>query len=850
MLNDLTDGSDDATAIKKKVTADPLADAGLTVPGAANGPGSPTGAPAPTAGQSSDTMGMGGNQIATPFSSTSAAPPTSSLTPSAPTPTPLSQAPMITPSPALQTPTTMATPMSAFNPGSQTPPSTYTPAPGLSATSSASASPAPAQPADSPPPGTISTPYGYMTPEQWQNYSPMSGLTEDQKFLYSLGQGNTTLSGAGTSFAPQLAGNMTASTADKAGVFDAAGNASALSGIAAANAPEIASLLKSVPAAQDAAKASLNAGNAVTGFAQAQKDAEASAAALEGSGGAFATPQERQNYITGQLELNGFDASGNPIGGPANTQAAQAIETQFGGAGAAGTANPAGSGGALTTVPGQPPIITPPPTVPTALQGGPGPITGYPLAPGALAQPAGGATGTSTAAGTTAAPGSTTQTAQQQLESMINDYITQGRQTTANNVDPISGVTTIDPANDLRSTVITDTPSSRTTDYSNKVDQAAAALPTDRNALASSLTTQAQQLLGPTAVTAGAAVDPTAVDPRLAGIQGQVDANTANLSSIDRMKLAQSNFDNYAASTDPAYDLAIRKAKDAAAGMGLAYSGKLNTDYGNLGLARSRDLDQQRTSIFNQALSDSMNDALSKQSALTSLEGQVSGQNAATQAAQRQERDYTTNVDTGNVNRALSANETAAQLGNSGADSQIATAQGNLGALSSLEGTSRAADTTATNDLRGERANQTSQEQSAFDRALEQYQTEQGTKQQGFNNSLALLNAGEAGNPAGALEGAASTLNPSGDATAIAQLASALGKSGVQSGTAGAPGDASTGGLPSSILSYFANLLGQQQNTGAAATAGQGIDPGALAKLLASLGGSLPGVANPIPAGA
>ncbi|MGH9886795.1 MAG: hypothetical protein ACREBE_14790, partial [bacterium] len=242
-------------------------------------------------------------------------------------------------------------------------------------------------------------------------------------------------------------------------------------------------------------------------------------------------------------------------------------------------------------------------------------------------------------------------------------------------------------------------------------------------------------------------------------------------------------------------------------------------------------LDTQRSSIFRDALENSVQDALQKQSALSGLEGQLSGEEANQRGEQRTERGYNTDVDTGNVNRGLSTRTAAANLGSSGADAAINNARSNVGTLSALEQTARGANDNAVADLRNERNFQVGQEDSAYNRQLQQLLTEHGFSQDDFNNNLKLLGAGETGNPSGAIADAARTINPGLDAQTIAQLASGLGKKSVGGAAGGGAGGGSITGNPE-IDKLLTQFISQKQNTGAAATAGQGID---IQKLLAML---------------
>lgn len=330
------------------------------------------------------------------------------------------------------------------------------------------------------------------------------------------------------------------------------------------------------------------------------------------------------------------------------------------------------------------------------------------------------ASGGSAAAGASSG-GSDARTPAQQLADMTSQYVTPGRQTTANNSDPLSGVTTINPADDLRSTVITNTPDARTSSYADMTDQSA-----------------------------------------------------KDLAGVDRYQLAQDKFKTYADQTAPEQDLAIRKATQKAAAMGGMYGGQLTTDYGNLALARTRDLATERDKLFQSALDGSIQDQFNK-----------------------------------------------------------------TGALSSLEGTARGANDAATNALRGERSYQNSQEESAFERALLQHQTEQGDKQANFNNGVTLDQLGYAGNPGATLGSIANGMDTGTDS--LAQFAAAMGKNNV--GAPGAPSGPSGGGASSitgdsGLDSWLANYLSQQNATKAAGTAGQGIDLAGLEKLF---NGAFPG---------
>lgn len=179
-------------------------------------------------------------------------------------------------------------------------------------------------------------------------------------------------------------------------------------------------------AANTATPSAVNAYN----FGTAQTDAANNVAALTGAGGVFASPTAQTNYTTGQEALSGYNADGTPdnFGNTATTAGAQAIENQYGGGGAYGTANPLDTGASNVTVNGvnqgtpstlTTPVsvngtpVTPGSSVPSSTFGGPASTppttppatstgsTGVSAAPGVL--PVLGGSGTST--GTTGTPG-------------------------------------------------------------------------------------------------------------------------------------------------------------------------------------------------------------------------------------------------------------------------------------------------------------------------------------------------------------------------------------------------------------------------------------------------------------
>lgn len=102
----------------------------------------------------------------------------------------------------------------------------------------------------------------------------------------------------------------------------------------------------------------------------------------------------------------------------------------------------------------------------------------------------------------------------------------------------------------------------------------------------------------------GAAVGLNPTDPNNA-LTGQTITPGAG---VDRFALAQQKFDQFAASTDPAYQAALRQANRYGAAQGRLGSGSLRTDFGNLANQRSQALDQSRQGFLTNALEGTIGD--------------------------------------------------------------------------------------------------------------------------------------------------------------------------------------------------------------------------------------------------
>lgn len=381
----------------------------------------------------------------------------------------------------------------------------------------------------------------------------------------------------------------------------------------------------------------------------------------------------------------------------------------------------------------------------------------------------------------------------------------------------------IDPVKDLRSQVIPGTPSARTTAAQAATDAAAGAMTTDATNLAGDQGAAAMTALGvsPTAIadankTATDSVNTlnstdrqglsdslvqqylkeTSADPRLTKLQGQVDASASQLAGVDRYKMAQDEFDNFAQTTDPAFQKTLRDIMDREVGAG-GFSGRINTSYGDAGRMRELDLRNERSTLLNKALSDSVQDALSKEGALSGLEGQLSGQELSRFAtsANLGQNDASADMSAleskaaaarGVANDRTAAGESAQSTGTARAGQQLDTERSNLADRSALEGQSAGEDQSASAALRGERDYQVGQEGESYNRAVAEHEQEQQDTMTQFYKQLALLGAGESGNPAGEIGSLATQVNPGIDMATLAQLAQSAGyASGNQGGGAG-----------------------------------------------------------------
>lgn len=135
-------------------------------------------------------------------------------------------------------------------------------------------------------------------------------------------------------------------------------------------------------------------------------------------------------------------------------------------------------------------------------------------------------------------------------------------------------------------------------------------------------------------------INPTA-SPQLDQYRSLLGTATSNLTNLpDRYATAQSQFDNFAKSTEPQYQADLADATKLGAANGTLGSGVLGDRYGSIANQRSLALDTERTSTLNDALNQSINDRYNTVGALNSVTGNTAAQEAAARGEQRTERGY------------------------------------------------------------------------------------------------------------------------------------------------------------------------------------------------------------------
>ena len=127
-------------------------------------------------------------------------------------------------------------------------------------------------------------------------------------------------------------------------------------------------------------------------------------------------------------------------------------------------------------------------------------------------------------------------------------------------------------------------------------------------------------------------------DPRLAADRALVDKAAGGVANVDRVALAKQAFNTFKSETDPAYAATLQDAARFGAAGGQVGSGQLRTRFGDIGLQRQRDLQNEQDRLIQGATEGSISDSFNKLGALSGLEGQQYGEGAADRNELRTER--------------------------------------------------------------------------------------------------------------------------------------------------------------------------------------------------------------------
>lgn len=128
---------------------------------------------------------------------------------------------------------------------------------------------------------------------------------------------------------------------------------------------------------------------------------------------------------------------------------------------------------------------------------------------------------------------------------------------------------------------------------------------------------------------------------RTGDTMGAVDAaRNALTGGPNRSDLASQYIDQWNQSTEPQYQRDLTQATKLAAANGRIGSGMLTTDYGNIALARDNARQVAQRGFQTDALGGTIQDRLNNLGALSGLEGQQYGQDAANRNEVRGERGY------------------------------------------------------------------------------------------------------------------------------------------------------------------------------------------------------------------
>jgi len=141
-----------------------------------------------------------------------------------------------------------------------------------------------------------------------------------------------------------------------------------------------------------------------------------------------------------------------------------------------------------------------------------------------------------------------------------------------------------------------------------------------------------------------------------------------NLGSINEPALAQQEFNTFAQQSDPAYQLALRQATQAASATGSLGSGQLETSYGDLANQRNLQLTGEQQALEENALQQQVGEQNAQAQILGGLQGQSFNQGQTNYADLAQQQGYQNALS----QQAIGNNENELALENQLGNSQFA----------------------------------------------------------------------------------------------------------------------------------------------------------------------------------
>lgn len=271
----------------------------------------------------------------------------------------------------------------------------------------------------------------------------------------------------------------------------------------------------------------------------------------------------------------------------------------------------------------------------------------------------------------------------------------------------------------------------------------------DRSALTSSLRDSLLKSLTPSG-------------DRLNSYNSLLDTAAGGMANVDRMALAKQALGDFKTNRDAQFEFDRRKVLGNNAALGRIGSGYLNTDYGNLELARERDYNTFENQLIRDATEGSINDQFNKVNALSGLQSNAYSQDYQPRSLAAQLAESGANSDIANRFQkadslaGLSRDARGAVSNNLGVANSLVSGQASdlnnrLTSTNSMLDKTLAENRAQRDEARGERGYQVGLDNQAYQRQVDQYNAEQQANQRAVDNALNLGTFAYGGNPSGAL---------------------------------------------------------------------------------------------------